>query len=211
MNGEGGGVEIETSEGAGDCAKTAAAEVNNAMDNGSLIKSLDRRKLPRCNRRADLTLARCEGYGVVSNSAERRAVPFRDVVFGFGHRMWSQMEPLPSKRSAPGEKHNHCVVFLFAKRAQRAGRRMISLRWNYAGESFVISTHASGVSVFWELTAGNVGPVQSGCGDHDRACFHGRRVRVSRGRIAVYGRLASSGVGICGTSADDSDLRPGVA
>jgi hypothetical protein len=104
-------VEIETSEGAGDCAKTVVAEVINAMDNGSLIKFLGYRKMRECNRRADLTLARCEGYGGVSDGAELRAVPFRDVVFGFGHRVASQMEPLPRKRRAPREKHNRCVVF----------------------------------------------------------------------------------------------------
>jgi hypothetical protein len=93
-------VEIETSEGAGDCAKTAATELNNAMDNGSLIKFLGYRELLECNRMADLTLARCEGYGGVSDSAEKRAVPFRDVVFGFGHRVGPQMEPLHSQRRA---------------------------------------------------------------------------------------------------------------
>ena len=89
-------VEIETSEGAGDCAKTAATELTNAMDNGSLIKFLGYRELLECNRMADLTLARCEGYGGVSDSAEKRAVPFRDVVFVFGHRFGESYPQLGS-------------------------------------------------------------------------------------------------------------------
>jgi len=38
-----------------------------------------------------------------------------------------------------------------------------------------------------EHGAGDLATPMSGTRDHDRACLHGRRVRVSRGRAAVYG------------------------